>query len=102
MLRAVGNSQLVVEVPGSYSALVTAGDHQQHLVAACGQKCILSPLSTLTDVNSSHSGSSSSSSPSRSRVEEGISRVAGPGLIWSASLPPYIRLMVTLVPSCSL
>ena len=59
VLEVVGSSQLVVEVLGSYSALVTAGDHQQHLVAACGQKCILSPQSTLTDVSSSHSGSSS-------------------------------------------
>ena len=59
VVEVVGSSQPVIEVPGSYSALVTAGDHQQHLVAACGQKCILSPLSTLTDVSSSHSGSSS-------------------------------------------
>ena len=53
VLGVVGGSQLVVEVPGSYSALVTVGDHQQHLVAACGQKCILSPLSIPIDVSSS-------------------------------------------------
>ena len=82
VLEVVGSSQPVIEVPGSYSALVTAGDHQQHLVAACGQKCTLSPLSTLTDVSSSHSGSGSQQNcSSRSRVVEEISTAAGLGLI---------------------